>query len=169
MVELLSTNPAKLFGLYPRKGTIASGSDADIVIFDPEKRHLITAATQHSKTDYNLFEGTEVTGSPETVLLRGNVLVDGGELVAEPGVGEFVERAAFGQEALRRQPLARRQADGGAPDTFPPCPAPSVGQSACEKGGWAQVEDGRRWPRSTGSVPLPACGQFVDSRPAREL
>jgi dihydropyrimidinase len=100
MVELLSTNPAKLFGLYPRKGTIAPGSDADIVIFDPERRHLITAATQHSKSDYNLFEGTEVTGSPETVLLRGHVLVDGGEFVAEPGVGEFVERAAFGQELL---------------------------------------------------------------------
>src|SRR5512134_341124 len=100
MVELLATNPAKLFGLYPRKGTIAPGSDADIVIFDPDKRHLITAATQHSKTDYNLFEGTEVTGSPEVVLLRGNVLVEGGELVAEPGVGEFVERAAFGQELL---------------------------------------------------------------------
>ena len=107
MVELLATNPAKLFGLYPRKGTIAPGSDADIVIFDPERRHLITAATQHSKTDYNLYEGTEVTGSPETVLLRGNVLVEGGELVAEPGVGEFVERAAFGQELL---PTAAREA-----------------------------------------------------------
>jgi dihydropyrimidinase len=100
MVELLSTNPAKLFGLYPRKGTIAPGSDADIVIFDPEKRHLITVATQHSKSDYNLYEGTEVTGSPETVLLRGNVLVENGDLVAEPGVGQFVERAAFGQELL---------------------------------------------------------------------
>ena len=100
MVELLSTNPAKLFGLYPRKGTIAPGSDADIVIFDPEKRHLITAENQHSKSDYNLFEGTEVTGSPEIVLLRGHVLVEGGELRAEPGVGEFVERAAFGQELL---------------------------------------------------------------------
>src|ERR671919_861565 len=100
MVELLSTNPAKLFGLYPRKGTIAVGTDADIVVFDPEKRHLITAETQHSKSDYNLYEGTEVTGSPEVVLLRGNVLVDNGELVAEPGVGQFVERAAFGQELL---------------------------------------------------------------------
>jgi len=100
MVELLATNPAKLFGLYPRKGTIAPGSDADIVIFDPEKRHLITAATQHSKTDYNLYEGTEVTGSPGTVLLRGNVLVESGQLVADPGVGQFVERAAFGQELL---------------------------------------------------------------------
>ncbi len=100
MVELLSTNPAKLFGLYPRKGTIAPGSDADIVIFDPEKRHLITADTHHSKVDYNLYEGIEVTGSPEIVLLRGSVLVETGELVAEPGVGQFVERAAFGQELL---------------------------------------------------------------------
>ncbi|MBM2821383.1 MAG: dihydropyrimidinase [Thermoleophilia bacterium] len=100
MVELLSTNPAKLFGLYPRKGTIAPGSDGDIVIFDPERQHLITAANQHSKVDYNLYEGTEVTGAPETVLLRGNVLVESGALVAEPGVGQFVERAAFGQELL---------------------------------------------------------------------
>jgi len=100
MVELLSTNPAKLFGLYPRKGTIAPGSDADVVVFDPEKRHLVSASTHHSKVDYNLFEGTEVTGAPEVVLLRGTVLVENGELVAEPGVGRFVERAAFGQELL---------------------------------------------------------------------
>src|SRR5437764_74380 len=98
MVELLCTNPAKLFGLYPRKGTIAVGSDADIVVFDPEKRHVISAATQHSKTDYNLYEGTEVTGSPEVVLLRGQVLVEGDELVARPGVGQFVARARFGEE-----------------------------------------------------------------------
>ena len=98
MVELLSTNPAKLFGLYPRKGTIAVGSDADIVVFDPEKRVKISAATHHSKSDYNLFEGTEVTGSPEVVLLRGNVLVEGDELVASPGIGQFVARAKFGQE-----------------------------------------------------------------------
>ena len=84
MVELLSTNPAKLFGLYPRKGTIAVGSDADIVVFDPEKKVTISAATHHSKSDYNLFEGTEVTGSPEVVLLRGNVLVENDELVAAP-------------------------------------------------------------------------------------
>jgi dihydropyrimidinase len=98
MVELLCTNPAKLFGLYPRKGTIAVGSDADIVVFDPEKRHVISAATHHSKSDYNLFEGTEVTGTPELVLLRGQVLVENGELVAQPGVGQFVARAKFGEE-----------------------------------------------------------------------
>jgi dihydropyrimidinase len=98
MVELLATSPAKLFGLYPRKGTIAVGSDADIVVFDPEKKVTITAANQHSKSDYNLYEGTEVTGSPETVLLRGHVLVENGELVAQPGIGRFVARARFGQE-----------------------------------------------------------------------
>jgi dihydropyrimidinase len=98
MVELLCTSPAKLFGLYPRKGTIAVGSDADIVVFDPEKRHTISAATHHSRSDYNLFEGTEVTGAPELVLLRGNVLVDGDEVVARPGIGQFVERAKFGEE-----------------------------------------------------------------------
>jgi dihydropyrimidinase len=98
MVELLCTNPAKLFGLYPRKGTVAVGSDADLVVFDPEKRHVISAATHHSRSDYNLYEGTEVMGSPEVVLLRGRVLVEGDELVARPGVGPFVPRARFGEE-----------------------------------------------------------------------
>jgi dihydropyrimidinase len=98
MVELLATSPAKLFGLYPRKGTLAVGSDADIVIFDPEKRVTITAAGQRSKIDYNLYEGTEVVGSPEIVLLRGQLLVDGDELVASPGIGQYVARARFGEE-----------------------------------------------------------------------
>jgi dihydropyrimidinase len=98
MVELLATNPAKYFGLYPRKGTLAVGSDADIVVFDPEKKVTISAKTHHSKCDYNLFEGTEVTGSPELVLLRGHVLVENGDLVASPGIGQFVKRARFGEE-----------------------------------------------------------------------
>jgi dihydropyrimidinase len=97
MVELLSTNPAKYFGLYPRKGTIAVGSDADIVVFDPEKRTTISASTHHSKCDYSLFEGTEVTGVPEVVLLRGKVIVDNGEFAGRPGDGQFVRRARFGE------------------------------------------------------------------------
>jgi dihydropyrimidinase len=97
MVELLSTNPAKYFGLYPRKGTIAVGSDADLVIFDPEKRVTISASRHHSKCDYNLYEGTEVTGSPETVLLRGRVIVDGDEFLGRPGEGQFVKRARSGE------------------------------------------------------------------------
>jgi dihydropyrimidinase len=103
MVELLATSPARLFGLYPRKGTIAVGSDADIVVFDPEKHVTITAADQHSKTDYNLYEGTEVTGSPETVLLRGHVLVENDDLVAQPGIGQYVARAKFGEELKARR------------------------------------------------------------------
>src|SRR6476619_2901795 len=80
MVELLATNPAKLFGLYPRKGTVAVGSDADLVVFDPKKQVTISASTHHSKADYSLYEGTVVTGAPDVVLLRGNVLVENDEL-----------------------------------------------------------------------------------------
>ena len=98
MVELLATNPAKLFGLYPRKGTIAVGADADLVIFDPAKQTTITAASQHSKSDYNLYEGTEVVGDVETTLVRGTVVVDGGELEVEPGFGQYVARAKFGEQ-----------------------------------------------------------------------
>ena len=98
MVEVLSTNPAKLFGMYPRKGTIAVGTDADIVIFDPEKRHTISAATHHSAGDINIYEGTEVVGSPELVLRRGEVIVEGEQLLARPGSGQFVKRARFREE-----------------------------------------------------------------------
>lgn len=106
MVELLCTNPAKLFGLYPRKGTLAVGSDADIVVFDPEKKVTISASTHHSASDYNLYEGMQVQGSPEIVLLRGNVIVEGDQLLAKPGSGQFVKRARPGEELLPRAVLA---------------------------------------------------------------
>jgi len=99
-VELTSTNVAKLFGLYPRKGTIAPGSDADIVVWDPDKRLTISAATHHSNINYNLFEGTEVQGAPEVVLVRGQVIVENDKLVAKPGAGRFVKRARFGEDLL---------------------------------------------------------------------
>ena len=102
LVELTSTNVAKLFGLYPRKGTIAPGSDADIVVWDPDKKLTISARTHHSNVNYNLFEGTEVQGAPEVVLVRGQVIVEGDELVAKPGAGQFVKRARFGEELLPR-------------------------------------------------------------------
>jgi len=97
-VELTSTNVAKLFGLYPRKGTIAPGSDADIVVWDPEKKLTISASSHHSNVNYNLFEGTKVTGAPEVVLVRGQVIVENDELVAQPGAGQFIKRARFGEE-----------------------------------------------------------------------
>ena len=97
MVDLLATQPAKLFGLYPRKGTVAVGADADLVVFDPERRQTISASSHHSKCAYSLYEGTEVAGAPELVLLRGNVLVEDGDLVGTPGIGRFVRRARFGE------------------------------------------------------------------------
>jgi dihydropyrimidinase len=99
-VELTSTNVARSFGLYPRKGTIAPGSDADIVVWDPEKKLTISAKTHHSNVNYNLFEGTEVTGAPGVVLVRGQVIVENDELVAQPGAGQFVRRAKVGEELL---------------------------------------------------------------------
>jgi dihydropyrimidinase len=97
LVELTATNPAKMFGLYPRKGTIAVGCDADIVVFDPNKKLTISAATHHSRIDYNLYEGTEVVGAPEVVLVRGTIVVEGDELKVEPGHGRFVKRARVGE------------------------------------------------------------------------
>ncbi len=95
-VELCCTNPAKLFGVYPRKGVIAPGADADIVLWDPDKTYTITAAKQHMNTDYNLYEGMEVTGVPSVVLSRGRVLVQDGQWKGEKGAGKFVKRKRFG-------------------------------------------------------------------------
>ncbi len=83
--------------MYPQKGTIAPGSDADIVIWDPDAKHTISAATQHQRTDYNLYEGMEVTGMPSVVLSRGRVLVQDGEWKGEQGAGRFVPRRQFGR------------------------------------------------------------------------
>ena len=105
MVDLLCTSPAKLFGMYPKKGSIAVGGDADIVVFDPEKRVTISASTSHSAGDINIYEGTEVGGVPEVVLVRGNVVVEGDQLVAKPGSGQFIRRAKF-REELQPEPLA---------------------------------------------------------------
>jgi dihydropyrimidinase len=97
-VELVSTAPAKLFGLYPRKGTIVVGGDADLVIFDPDRKHTISAQNHHMRVDYSMFEGIQVTGMPDTVLSRGRVLVEGGKFLGRPGWGEFLKRAAFAQQ-----------------------------------------------------------------------
>jgi dihydropyrimidinase len=95
-VELVSTTPAKLFGLYPRKGTIAAGADADLVIFDPKRKHKISAKTHHMRVDYSMFEGIEVTGMPDTVMSRGEVIVQGDKFLGRAGRGQFVRRAAYG-------------------------------------------------------------------------
>jgi len=96
-VELCCTNPAKLFGMYPRKGTIAPGADADLVVWDPNATRTLSAATQHQRTDYNLYEGMAVTGAPRVVLSRGRVLVADGAWKGEQGAGQFVARERFGR------------------------------------------------------------------------
>ena len=94
-VELVATRPAKMFGMYPRKGTIAPGSDADIVVFDPKHERVISAETHHMNVDYSCYEGMTVHGLPEIVMQRGQVLVEGGEYHGEPGQGRFLPRSRF--------------------------------------------------------------------------
>ena len=94
-VELVSTTPAKIFGLYPQKGTIAIGSDADLVIFDPRRQHTISVNNHHMRVDYSMFEGVTVTGMPDVVMSRGRVLVDGEKFLGKPGAGNFLKRAQY--------------------------------------------------------------------------
>lgn len=91
-VELTATNPAKIFGMFPKKGTIAIGSDADIVILDPNKKHLISAKTHHMNVDYSAYEGWEVTGKVVTVILRGQLAIDDNKCLINKGYGKFIKR-----------------------------------------------------------------------------
>ncbi|HUL45132.1 MAG TPA: dihydropyrimidinase [Bacteroidota bacterium] len=94
-VEITSTTPAKMFGMYPRKGTISIGSDADLVLWNPNADYLISAKTHHMRVDYSMFEGFRIKGNAETVLSRGEVIVDKGQWLGKAGRGQFVKRDAF--------------------------------------------------------------------------
>ncbi len=91
-VEVSSTNAAKIFGMFPKKGTIAIGSDADIVIMDPKEMHQLSAATHHMNVDYSGYEGWNITGKVKTVLLRGKVAIDNNQCHVEKGYGQFIKR-----------------------------------------------------------------------------
>ena len=91
-VAYTSTNPAKIFGLYPRKGALLPGSDADLVIWDPEREFIYGREYSHHRTDYNLFEGWKLKGFPEKVFLRGHLIVDGQRWLGKPGMGRFLSR-----------------------------------------------------------------------------
>ena len=94
-VELVSTAPAKLFGLFPRKGTVAVGSDADLVIFNPIEQQTISSQTHHMRVDYSMFEGVQVTGVPRTVLSRGRTIIEAGQFIGRPGFGLFLRRQPY--------------------------------------------------------------------------
>ena len=96
-VEVACTNPAKIFGMFPKKGTIAVGSDADIIIFDPNQKHTISYKTHHMNVDYSAYEGWELTGKVKTVLLRGKVAIDNNKCWLEKGVGRFIKRNQVSQ------------------------------------------------------------------------
>jgi len=90
-VDVISTNSAKIFGMYPKKGIIAPGSDADIVVFDPKKKHSLNAADLHMGTDLSVYEGMEVTGWPTVTILRGKVIVENEKFVGTRGEGQFIK------------------------------------------------------------------------------
>ncbi|MBL0127180.1 MAG: dihydropyrimidinase [Flavobacteriales bacterium] len=91
-VEVTATNPAKIFGMFPRKGTIGIGSDADIILLDPNEKHTLSAKTHHMNVDYSAYEGMQLTGKVKTVILRGQVAIDKGEVKVKKGYGQFVKR-----------------------------------------------------------------------------
>jgi dihydropyrimidinase len=91
MVSLLSEAPARYFGLYPQKGSLEPGTDADIVIFDPEKKHTITNESQHTAAGYTPYHGTRVSGMPVMTILRGSVIVRDGEFLGRKGQGRFLK------------------------------------------------------------------------------
>ena len=94
-VELVATNPARLFGLYPKKGVLQVGSDADIVIWNPDQSHTISAASHHMRVDYSMYEGITVKGNTETVISRGEIIVDRNTWFGKPGRGAYLKRACF--------------------------------------------------------------------------
>lgn len=97
-VEVACTNPAKIFGMFPRKGTLAPGSDADIVVFDPNETHTLSVSTHHMNVDYSAYEGWPITGKVKTVILRGKVAIDKEKCLVEKGYGKFIKRNKVDQK-----------------------------------------------------------------------
>jgi dihydropyrimidinase len=96
-VALTSTNPAKIFGLYPQKGALLPGSDADLVIWNPDRELIYGVEVAKHRTDYNLYEGWKLQGFPEKVFLRGDLIVDGERWLGKAGMGKFIRRDPFAE------------------------------------------------------------------------
>ncbi|WP_438447600.1 dihydropyrimidinase [Gorillibacterium sp. sgz5001074] len=112
-VDVISTQAAKLFGLFPQKGTIAIGSDADLVIFDPNAERTISAATHHMNVDYNAFEGLQITGEPVSVLVRGDFIIRNKQFVGTPGYGQYLRRKRFNPPAPALRTAGAEPVKGG--------------------------------------------------------
>jgi dihydropyrimidinase len=95
-VEINSTAPAKIFGMYPKKGSVSVGSDADIVIWDPNAEHILSAESHHMNVDYSMYEGMKIKGAAEKVLSRGNIIIENQEFSGNPGRGNFIKRSTYG-------------------------------------------------------------------------
>lgn len=106
-VDIVSTQPAKLFGMFPYKGTIAVGSDADIVIFDPNVTRTLSAQTHHMNVDYSAFEGMEISGEPVSVLCRGNFVIKDKQFVGVPGSGKYLKRQKFNHDIIQTASVAK--------------------------------------------------------------
>ena len=115
-VRVTSTNCAQIFNIYPRKGAIAVGSDADIIVWDPEGTRLISAETHHQNIDFNIYEGMEVTGIPAVTISRGSVVWQDGQLKTVRGAGKYIDRPCFppyfdavskNREAKKTEPVDR--------------------------------------------------------------
>ncbi len=94
-VDVVATNPARMFGLYPKKGTIALGSDADLVVWDPNAVLTLSPSILHQNVDYTMYDGMRVSGTPNVVVLRGEVIVRNREYVGRAGMGQFIKRDRF--------------------------------------------------------------------------
>jgi dihydropyrimidinase len=92
-VDVISTGPAKLFGMYPKKGSITVGADADLVVYDPNRKRTISASTHHMDVDYSCYEGWSIQGASDVVLSRGSVVIRDGEFTGRKGHGRFIKRA----------------------------------------------------------------------------
>ena len=134
-VEIVSTAPARMFGMYPRKGAVAIGSDADLVIYDPARKHKISAKTHHMDVDYSCYEGRTVQGGSDVVLSRGSVIVRDGEFTGRKGHGRFIQRATGRpRPAGLTGPWTARTAAGSSSSTAGSRPSSRRAATTCRTG-----------------------------------
>ena len=178
-VEVTSTAAAKIFNFYPQKGVIAPGSDADVVVWNPDKTRVISAKTHHHAVDFNIFEGMEVHGIPEYVIAGGRVVVDDGELKVMQGMGRYIENPPYSpyvydqvkaiEEAKRARevPVERTDEDMAIdPNSRVPTPPPYLGQEETPKRAHKSSVDHANYPQEDAAAPEESPSKpAIDSKP----